>query len=81
MSLFKIHCDLPLVAIISVQVPNPVPRVKHPDWLQKRLVERKDPLKQQKISQIFGAVAKPVAVESEGLFYMYSFSASSIHFI
>ena len=37
-----------------------MPRVKHPDWLQQRLVERKDPMKQQKINQIFASVAKPV---------------------
>jgi DNA polymerase epsilon subunit 1 len=45
------------------QVPNPVPRVRHPDWLQKRLLEKKDPFKQQKISSMFvkGAKLEPGA--------------------
>ena len=35
------------------KVANPVPRVRHPDWLHKALVERRDPMKQQRISEIF----------------------------
>ncbi|GIY31246.1 DNA polymerase epsilon catalytic subunit A [Caerostris extrusa] len=35
------------------QVPNPVPRVAHPDWLHKRLLEKNDSLKQKKITEIF----------------------------
>ncbi|XP_054717403.1 DNA polymerase epsilon catalytic subunit A-like [Uloborus diversus] len=34
-------------------VPNPVPRVAHPDWLHKRLLEKNDILKQKKITEIF----------------------------
>lgn len=43
------------------KVPNPVPRVRHPDWLQKRLLEKKDPFKQQKISSMFTRTEKPEA--------------------
>ena len=32
---------------------NPVPRIKHPDWLQKKLFERNDVCKQKKISELF----------------------------
>lgn len=35
------------------QVSNPVPRVAHPDWLHKRLLEKNDTLKQKKITEIF----------------------------
>ncbi|XP_037072699.1 DNA polymerase epsilon catalytic subunit A-like [Pollicipes pollicipes] len=42
-------------------VPNPVPRVQHPDWLHKRMVEKNDTLKQRKISDMFQAGAKPAA--------------------
>lgn len=38
---------------------NPVPRVHHPDWLQKKIVEKDDVLKQRKISELFGTVPKP----------------------
>ena len=34
-------------------VPNPVPRVPHPDWLVKVVHERMDPFKQNKIEQFF----------------------------
>eukprot|EP00039_Didymoeca_costata_P008145 m.108515 g.108515 ORF g.108515 m.108515 type:complete len:2231 (-) comp13968_c0_seq1:73-6765(-) len=45
------------------KVANPVPRVQHPDWLQKRLLERKDPYKQKKINSIFKQQAKPTTAE------------------
>lgn len=32
---------------------NPVPRVKHPDWLHKKLLEKNDVYKQKKISELF----------------------------
>uniref|UniRef100_A0A8C9JJA6 DNA polymerase epsilon catalytic subunit n=1 Tax=Panthera tigris altaica TaxID=74533 RepID=A0A8C9JJA6_PANTA len=35
------------------QVKNPVPRVKHPDWLHKKLLEKNDICKQKKISELF----------------------------
>lgn len=43
---------------------NPVPRVVHPEWLHKRMVEKNDVLKQRRINEIFGARAKPIASES-----------------
>ncbi|XP_005403009.1 PREDICTED: DNA polymerase epsilon catalytic subunit A isoform X4 [Chinchilla lanigera] len=35
------------------QVKNPVPRVRHPDWLHKKLLEKSDVYKQKKISELF----------------------------
>ena len=40
------------------KVPNPVPRVRHPDWLHSRLVERDDKFKQQKITTMFQSADK-----------------------
>ncbi|XP_041470272.1 DNA polymerase epsilon catalytic subunit A-like isoform X2 [Lytechinus variegatus] len=45
------------------QVSNPVPRVAHPDWLHKKLCEKNDVFKQQKISEMF--VRKPKIVQQE----------------
>ena len=42
-------------------IPNPVPRVAHPDWLHKRVQEHNDVFKQQRITDMFKPVAKPVA--------------------
>lgn len=36
-----------------MQVKNPVPRVRHPDWLHKKLLEKNDVYKQKKISELF----------------------------
>ncbi|XP_070548417.1 DNA polymerase epsilon catalytic subunit A-like isoform X2 [Ptychodera flava] len=41
------------------QVSNPVPRVAHPDWLHKKLVEKNDVFKQKKISEMFAPCNKP----------------------
>ncbi len=40
------------------QVSNPVPRVAHPPWLHKRLLEKNDIYKQQKISDMFSVSCK-----------------------
>ena len=51
-------------------VANPVPRVPHPDWLQKQLLDKVDPLKQKKITSMFKAGKKPVsdmAIEAGGM--------------
>lgn len=40
---------------------NPVPRVKHPDWLHKKMLMKADPLKQRKITTMFQAM--PVHVQ------------------
>ena len=42
------------------KVANPVPRVPHPDWLHKRMLEKTDVFKQRKINDIFKVVPKPV---------------------
>ncbi|XP_046401826.1 DNA polymerase epsilon catalytic subunit 1 [Ischnura elegans] len=42
-------------------LPNPVPRIRHPDWLHKKMVEKNDTLKQRRINELFTkAPAKPV---------------------
>ncbi|KAG7176387.1 DNA polymerase epsilon catalytic subunit A-like [Homarus americanus] len=40
-------------------VANPVPRVAHPDWLHKRVLERNDTFKQRRITDMFSAAPKP----------------------
>ncbi|XP_074652055.1 DNA polymerase epsilon catalytic subunit A-like [Tubulanus polymorphus] len=40
------------------QVSNPVPRVQHPDWLHKRLLEKNDVFKQKRINQMFTAMTR-----------------------
>ncbi|TGZ66839.1 hypothetical protein CRM22_005120 [Opisthorchis felineus] len=41
------------------QIPNPVPRVSHPDWLLRRLSEKTDTCKQRKLTEMmFPATAK-----------------------
>ena len=49
-------------------VKNPVDRVPHPDWLLKKVRERLDPLKQNKMTNFFEATDKPLdlAMELEG---------------
>lgn len=42
----------------SVQVKNPVPRVRHPDWLHKKLLEKSDIYKQKKINELFTSEGK-----------------------
>jgi len=37
-------------------IPNPVPRVKHPDWLQRNIREVNDTFKQRKINSMFTAL-------------------------
>lgn len=40
------------------KVKNPVPRVRHPDWLHKKLLEKNDIYKQKKISELFTSEGK-----------------------
>lgn len=40
-------------------VSNPVPRIAHPDWLHKKLLEKNDVFKQKRINEMFMPVAKP----------------------
>jgi DNA polymerase epsilon subunit 1 len=47
-----------------LQVDNPVPRVRHPDWLQRRVAAKADIHKQQKISDVFGKkISREEAIE------------------
>ncbi|KAH9489960.1 hypothetical protein Btru_036333 [Bulinus truncatus] len=39
-------------------VSNPVPRIPHPDWLRKKLLDRNDVFKQKKINEIFAPSAQ-----------------------
>lgn len=53
------------------RVPNPVPRVRHPDWLFKRVANQEDKFKQRKLTDMFkggkasAAAAALVVVEDE----------------
>lgn len=38
-----------------VQIPNPVPRIRHPDWLHKKMLEKTDNFKQRRITDMFAA--------------------------
>ncbi|XP_073410903.1 DNA polymerase epsilon catalytic subunit A [Dendrobates tinctorius] len=40
------------------QVKNPVPRVRHPDWLHKKLLEKNDVYKQKRINELFTSAGK-----------------------
>ena len=40
------------------KVRNPVPRVPHPDWLQRRINIKDDKMKQKKLTDLFGAPVK-----------------------
>ncbi|XP_025837463.1 DNA polymerase epsilon catalytic subunit A [Agrilus planipennis] len=46
-------------------IANPVPRVQHPEWLHKRVLEKNDNFKQRKINDMFTACAKPHRDSSE----------------
>lgn len=41
-------------------VSNPVPRIQHPDWLHKRMLEKNDVLKQRRINEMFTVKPKPI---------------------
>jgi len=41
------------------QVSNPVPRIAHPEWLHKKLLEKNDVYKQKRINEMFSVVMKP----------------------
>ncbi|KAJ4291341.1 DNA polymerase epsilon catalytic subunit [Collariella sp. IMI 366227] len=40
------------------KVRNPVPRVPHPDWLQRRINIKDDKMKQKKLTDLFGPTTK-----------------------
>lgn len=45
---------------------NPVPRVRHPDWLHKKMLEKNDNFKQRRINDMFAKVAKTDIEECAG---------------
>lgn len=45
-------------------VSNPVPRVQHPDWLHKKVLEKNRTDKQRRINDIFSVVPKQVDIEN-----------------
>ncbi|CCF54758.1 hypothetical protein NDA11_001598 [Ustilago hordei] len=47
------------------KVSNPVPRVRHPDWLHKRVAAREDKFKQRKLTDVFRSAAKPTSTTPE----------------
>lgn len=42
-------------------ISNPVPRVQHPDWLHKKMLEKNDVFKQRRINEMFKLTPKAVA--------------------
>ncbi|GFR70989.1 DNA polymerase epsilon catalytic subunit A-like, partial [Elysia marginata] len=44
-------------------VSNPVPRIPHPDWLRKKMLERNDIFKQKKINEIFAPREKTMETD------------------
>lgn len=47
------YIHLQVKYLSSLQLANPVPRVRHPDWLHKKMLEKNDTLKQRRINEIF----------------------------
>lgn len=48
-------------------ISNPVPRIQHPDWLHKKIMEKNDVLKQRKISEMFIKTDKKPMLDIEDL--------------
>lgn len=46
---------------------NPVPRVKHPDWLYKKVMEKADLFKQRKITDMFSVKQQQPEEEEHGI--------------
>jgi len=51
------------VSVRLLQVSNPVPRIPHPEWLHKKLLEKNDVFKQKRINEMFSVVQKPQQLE------------------
>lgn len=56
----------------SLQVKNPVPRVRHPDWLHKKLLEKNDIYKQKKINELFASEGKKQVCAPESAAHILS---------
>lgn len=54
----------------SIQVKNPVPRVRHPDWLHKKLLEKNDIYKQKKINELFTSEGKRQVCPPENIIHI-----------
>ena len=69
------------------KVPNPVPRIEHPDWLQRRIVGQGDKFKQNKVTDFFTRSSKNILeqetqlidIEDTGLL-MPAYSKSHVEF-
>ncbi|GAA5932437.1 hypothetical protein JCM1841_000581 [Sporobolomyces salmonicolor] len=48
------------------KIPNPVPRIRHPDWLHRRVANLEDKFKQHRVDEMF-ARQKPVIRDLEEL--------------
>ncbi|KAG0164792.1 DNA polymerase epsilon catalytic subunit [Apophysomyces sp. BC1034] len=48
------------------KVRNPVPRIRHPDWLHKRVAAKDDKFKQHRITDMFTRVEKPLSMNEGG---------------
>uniref|UniRef100_T1J6P1 DNA polymerase epsilon catalytic subunit n=1 Tax=Strigamia maritima TaxID=126957 RepID=T1J6P1_STRMM len=48
-------------------VSNPVPRIAHPEWLHKKLLEKNDTLKQKRINEMFKIQPKQTTPDIEDL--------------
>ncbi|KAG1689536.1 DNA polymerase epsilon catalytic subunit A [Nymphon striatum] len=48
-------------------VSNPVPRVQHPDWLHKKLLEKNDVMRQRGIKDFFGSGVKTFNEKTDNL--------------
>merc|ERR1719391_778414 len=49
-------------------ISNPIPRIQHPDWLHKKVMEKSDVFKQRKISDMFTMKPKQQSSSSADLF-------------
>ncbi len=47
-------------------VKNPVPRIAHPDWLHKYLLQKNDAFKQKRITEMFAAAPKQLQQVGSG---------------
>ena len=63
------------------KIANPVPRVKHPDWLGRLVREKHDPFKQRKLADLFGrSTACPSTMQGKKIL-LYSVLRSLIQAI
>ncbi|CAN0323630.1 unnamed protein product, partial [Discosporangium mesarthrocarpum] len=51
----------------KVHVANPVPRVKHPDWLRKKVREINDGCRQMKIDHLFSTAPEKATAADDSV--------------